>query len=190
MSLSLKVITASTRPGRVGPKVAQWVQEFAVKDGRFDVEAIDLAELNLPFLDEAQHPKLQQYQHEHTKRWSKVVASADAFLFVTPEYDYFAPAALVNAIQFLYQEWSEKPAGIVSYGGVSGGLRGTQELRLLLANVNMMPINLTVPIPFVYQLIGEDGVFRPSDAVIATTTGMLNQLHRWSVGLHAMRNNN
>lgn len=173
----------------MGPKVAQWVQEFARNDGRFEVHSTDLAELNLPILDEPAHPRFQKYEHEHTKQWSKLVESSDAFIFVTPEYDYFAPAALVNAIQFLFQEWSEKPAGIVSYGGVSGGLRSTQELRLLLANVNMMPINLSVAIPFVNQSIGEDGVFRASDYANSSATSMLNQLHRWSVGLQAMRNN-
>ena len=97
---------------------------------------MDLAEFDLPLLDEPKHPRLQQYEHEHTKRWSAAIGPADAFLFVTPEYDYFTSAALVNALQFLSVEWHYKAAGIVSYGGVSGGLRATQELRQLIGNLN------------------------------------------------------
>lgn len=185
--LSLRIITASTRPGRVGPKVAQWVRQFVAEDGRFQAESIDLAALNLPLLDESAHPRMQQYQNEHTKEWSRLIAAGDAFLFVTPEYDYFAPASLVNAIQYLYHEWGEKPAGVVSYGGVSGGLRSTQELRLLISNVNMMPINLSVPIPYVNKLINEEGVFQPSDSISASMRATLDQLHRWGMALRQMR---
>src|SRR5262245_4400352 len=121
LTLKLNVITASTRPGRSGPLIGRWVAEFATQHGAFSVEHVDLADFNLPLLDEAAHPVLQRYEHEHTRRWSESVASADAYVFVTPEYDYFPPASLVNAVQVLRHEWSRKPAGIVSYGGISGG---------------------------------------------------------------------
>jgi NAD(P)H-dependent FMN reductase len=126
MALKLNIVLGSTRPGRVGPKIAQWVKQFADEHGKFDVELVDLAAFDLPLLDEVAHPRLGNYQNEPTKRWSASVASADAFVFVTPEYDYFAPASLVNAVQVLLKEWGYKPAGVVSYGGVSGGLRAAQ----------------------------------------------------------------
>jgi NAD(P)H-dependent FMN reductase len=144
----LSVIIGSTRSGRAGVPVAKWAYSEAVSHGAFDVDLLDLAEFNLPLLDEPKHPRLQQYEHEHTKRWSRAIAPAEAFLFVTPEYDYFTSAALVNALQFLSVEWHYKAAGIVSYGGVSGGLRATQELRQLICNLNMMAIPQTVPVPF------------------------------------------
>src|SRR4029079_993761 len=134
MPLSLAIVIASTRPGRVGPSVAAWALEAARDHGGFEPTLVDLADYNLPLLDEPEHPSLKKYHHDHTKRWSETIDAADAFLFVTPEYDFFAPAALVNAIQCLSQEWARKAAGIVSYGGVSGGLRSTQSLRLLLSN--------------------------------------------------------
>ncbi len=187
MALNLKIIVGSTRPGRQGLPVARWVEQFAKDYDKFDVELVDLAEIALPILDEAGHPRMQKYEHEHTKRWSKIVGSADAFVFVTPEYDYFVPASLVNAVQYLFNEWSEKPAGVVSYGGVSGGLRSTQELRLLLSNVNVVALPATVPIPFFNKQINEAKVFEPSDPTVSGTKHMFDQLYRWAVGLKRMR---
>ncbi|HET8598477.1 MAG TPA: NAD(P)H-dependent oxidoreductase, partial [Castellaniella sp.] len=123
MALKLQVIICSTRPGRVGPAVARWFHGFARNHGQFDVELVDLADFALPLYDEPVHPRMQQYEHDHTKRWSASVAAADAYIFVTPEYNYSAPPTLVNALDFVYKEWNYKPCGFVSYGGVSGGLR-------------------------------------------------------------------
>jgi len=187
MSLKLNIITGSTRPGRVGPVIAKWLKNFAAEHGRFDVELVDLADFNLPLLDEAAHPRLQQYEHEHTRRWAKSVASADAFVFVTPEYDYFPPASLVNAVQVLALEWHYKPAGVVSYGGVSGGLRSAQELRQLLANVNVHSLPQTVPVPFFPQFINDEGEFHPNEQVVEGTKGMLDELHKWAKALKTLR---
>jgi NAD(P)H-dependent FMN reductase len=105
-SLKLNIIIGSTRPGRSGPIIGRWFEEFAVGHGKFEVELVDLVHFNLPLLDEVAHPVLQQYEHEHTRRWSVSVASADAYVFVTPEYDYFPPASLVNAVQVVMREWA------------------------------------------------------------------------------------
>src|SRR5690606_22009419 len=145
-----------TRPGRVGPVIAKWLEEAAREHGEFEVHLVDLADFGLPLLDEAAHPMAQQYANEPTKRWSQSVGSADAFVFVTPEYDYFAPATLVNAVQVLAKEWSYKPAAVMSYGGISGGLRSAQVLRQLLGNVNVYALTQPVPVPKVKQFIDED----------------------------------
>src|SRR5690606_1159980 len=107
---------------------------------------------------EPKHPRMQDYRNDHTKAWSQSVSSADAFVFVTPEYNYFAPPALVNAIDFLNVEWAYKPAGIDSYGGLSGGLRAAQALKPLLTTVKIMPIPEGVAVPYVGKSV-EDGVF-------------------------------
>jgi NADPH-dependent FMN reductase len=120
------IIVASTRPTRVGHLIGRWVHERAVEHGKFDIELLDLANFHLPLYDEPKHPSLQQYEHDHTKRWSASVAAADAFVIVTPEYNYGPPPSLINAFDYVYKEWNYKPAGFVSYGGVSGGLRAVQ----------------------------------------------------------------
>ena len=187
MALKLNIIIGSTRPGRVGPVVAKWVTGAASQHGKFDVELVDLADFALPLLDEAAHPMAQQYVKEPTKRWSASVASADAFLFVTPEYDYFAPAALVNAVQVLMREWFYKPAGVVSYGGISGGLRSAQVLRQLLSNVNVHALPQVIPVPNLAQFIGDDGAMRPNDLMNAGLKGLLDELHRWARPLQLLR---
>lgn len=187
MALKLNVIIGSTRPGRGGPAVGQWVEQYAAEHGAFNVELVDLADFNLPLLDEASHPVLQKYEHEHTKRWSASVASADAYVFVTPEYDYFPPASLVNAVQVVMLEWGRKPVGVVSYGGISGGLCASQGLRLLVTSVNLHPLPQVVPIPVYAQFIGDDGIFHPNERMTEGATAMLNELARWGVALKQMR---
>lgn len=187
MTLKLNIIIGSTRPGRVGPVIGQWLAEAAREHGQFDVELIDLADFGLHLLDEAAHPMAQQYANEPTKRWSKSVASADAFVFLTPEYDYFPPAALVNAVQVLAKEWSYKPAGVVSYGGVSGGLRSAQVLRQLLGNLNVYALTQPVPVPMFPQFIGEDGVFRPSEPMKDGVKGMFEELHKVASAMKPLR---
>ena len=187
MALKLNVIVCSTRPGRIGPKVATWFHEFAAAHGGFDAALVDLAEFELPVYDEPKHPRLQQYEHAHTRRWSESVASADAFVFVTPEYNYFAPPALVNALTFLTKEWAYKPAGLLSYGGISGGLRAVQAEKLQLTALKMMPIPEGVPVHMVGQHIGEDGVFRPTEGIATGAKTMLDELLRWAEALKPMR---
>jgi NAD(P)H-dependent FMN reductase len=187
MSLKLKVISGSTRPGRVGPTIAKWAASAVEAHGGFEVEYVDLADINLPLLDEPAHPAAQQYTHEHTKRWSSIIADADAFVFLTPEYDSFAPASLVNAIQVLYKEWNYKPAGIISYGGISGGLRASQTLRDLLANVNVVALPQVVPVPFFPEFINDEDIFTPNEKISEGTTLMLSELTKWANALKPMR---
>lgn len=187
MALKLNIIIGSTRPGRVGPVVARWVRDAAVERQMFDVELVDLADFDLPLLNEAAHPKGQQYVNEPSKRWSASVSSADAFLFVTPEYDYFPPAALVNAVQALLLEWFYKPAGVVSYGGISGGLRSAQVFRQLLSNVNVHALPQVVPVPNFSQFIGNDQAFLPSDAMRDGLNDLLDELYKWAEALKTLR---
>ncbi|APX22290.1 MAG: NAD(P)H-dependent oxidoreductase [Rhodobacteraceae bacterium] len=187
MALKLKVITASTRPGRIGPIVSKWVAEQAGAHDKFDVEILDLDSFELPFLDEPNHPAMQSYTKEHTKKWSAAVADADAFVFVTPEYNSFPPASVVNALQALVVEWERKPAGVVSYGGISGGLRASQELRTLLANMNIMPIKQVVPMPMVFGDITESATLEPNEEVRKGAGLMLDELHVWAEALKPVR---
>jgi NAD(P)H-dependent FMN reductase len=187
MALKLNVIIGSTRPGRGGPAVAKWVYEACKAHRQFEVELVDLADFHLPLLDEPNHPRMRKYEHEHTKKWSAAIEPADAFIFVCPEYDYFPNAALVNALQVLSLEWQYKPAAVVSYGGVSGGLRAAQELRLLLGNLAVMAIPQTVPIQFFQKQINEDKVFTPTEQVTDGLKLSLDELLKWATALKPMR---
>lgn len=186
MTPVLRIITCSTRPGRAGPVVAAWVAAAAAAEGGFVVESADLAELALPLMDEPAHPMLRDYQHDHTKRWSAVVSGADALILVTPEYDFFPPASVVNAVQYLFHEWAKRPVGIVSYGGLSGGLRATQVLRSLLGNVGAVTPPQSVVLPFFRNQIVE-GAFQPTEVAQGSMKGMLKELAVWAGPLKAMR---
>ncbi len=184
--LKLHVVVASTRPGRVGLPIAEWFAERARAHGKLEVELVDLLAMNLPLLDEPKHPRLQQYEHEHTKRWSAKVKEADAFAFVTPEYNFSPAPALVNAIDYLFNEWKYKPVGFVSYGGLSAGLRAVQAAKLLVTSVGMMPILDAVAIPFFSKQM-QDGKFAGSEENQKAATAMLDELARCAAALAPLR---
>jgi NAD(P)H-dependent FMN reductase len=186
----LRTIIGSTRPGRVGPSVATWIAERARDHGGFDVQVTDLAELNLPLYDEPNHPRLKQYVHQHTKDWSALVDASDAFIFVIPEYNFGFNAATKNAIDYLHGEWQHKPAGVVSYGGISAGTRATQMLKQVLTALKIMPVPEAVNIPFVGQLLDEDKRFKSSELIDASATAMLDEVLAWSGALATLRASN
>jgi NAD(P)H-dependent FMN reductase len=186
--LVLQVIICSTRPGRKGPAIAKWVTEQATAHGRFAVELVDLADFHLPILDEVAHPRLGQYEHEHTKRWSASVKRADAYVFVLPEYDFSMPASLLNALQCTYQEWTYKPAAFASYGGESGGLRSVQMTRQVLSTFKVVAMLEVVSIHQVATHIdATTGAFVPEEGHAKKAKAMLDELHRWATALKPMR---
>ncbi|MEV0566960.1 MULTISPECIES: NADPH-dependent FMN reductase [Dactylosporangium] len=185
---TLQIIIASTRPGRVGLPVAEWIHAAAVKHGGFEqVELVDLAERNLPLMDEPNHPRLRRYEHQHTLDWSATVDRADAFVIVMPEYNHGYTAPLKNALDYLSQEWAHKPVGLVSYGGVAAGARAVQSLKPVLTVLKMMPIPEGVHIPFVAQFVDEDGTLRPNETMEAGAVTMLDELVRWTGALAPLR---
>ncbi|MFE9959703.1 NADPH-dependent FMN reductase [Micromonospora sp. NPDC005299] len=185
---TLQIIIASTRPGRLGLPVAEWINTVAVKHGGFDqVELVDLAEWNLPFMDEPNHPRLRRYVHRHTRDWSATIDRADAFLIVMPEYNFGYTAPLKNAIDYLAHEWAYKPVGLVSYGGVSAGTRAAQMIKQVLTTLKMTPIPEAVHIPFVAQFIDDDGALRPNETMDASAEAMLDELVHWTTALTPLR---
>jgi len=184
--MKLHVIIASTRPGRVGKPVGEWFYKYARQHATFDTELIDLAEFNLPVYDEPYHPKLRKYEHEHTKAWSRSVEAADAFVLVTPEYNFGPTPALVNALNYVYDEWSYKPAAFVSYGGVSGGLRAVQMTKQILTTLKVVPIVEAVTIPMVPQHL-KDGAFVPNEFHAKSADDVLSELARWAQALKPLR---
>ena len=184
--MKLTVVLASVREGRACEPIAKWFVGHAAQHGKFDVEVADLKELNLPILNEPNHPRLKKYQHDSTKRWSAIVDAADAFVFVTPEYNYSTPPALVNALDTLYWEWSYKPVAFVSYGGVSAGTRGLQSTRLMVCSFKMVPMVEAVNLPFFTQMM-DNGVFKGNETADKAVAPMLDELHRWANALKPLR---
>lgn len=182
----LLIIVGSTRPGRAGLPTSQWIAARAEGDGRFDVDVADLAELSLPLMDEPSHPRLQQYEHDHTKSWSERVAAADAIVLVMPEYNHTFTAPVKNALDYLHNEWKHKPVGLVTYGGVSAGTRAATAIKPTLAALKLVVAG-EVPIPFVRQFIDDDGVVQPNDAMNDGADAMLAELARLDAVLRPLR---
>jgi len=183
----LKIISSSVRPGRKGPVVADWIAEQARQNGNFDVEILDLGEVNLPMMNEPNHPSLRKYEHEHTKQWSAKIAEAEAFIFVTAEYDYNYPAPLRNALEYLHQEWGYKAAGLVSYGGISGGTRAANSLKSDLSTFKIVPLTEAVNFPFFQQYINDQNEFTGNENAVKSAAHLLKELVRWTKGLKIIR---
>jgi NAD(P)H-dependent FMN reductase len=181
------IVIASTRPGRKGKPIGDWVNRLALADGRFEIDLADLAEINLPMMNEPNHPSQKNYQHDHTKAWSARVEAADAFVFVTPEYNHSYNAPLKNAIDYVMQEWAHKPVGFVSYGGVAGGARAVLGLRPVLAVLKMVPITDGVTMVGFTQYFDEEGKFNPTERLADNAAKMFTELERWAHALKPLR---
>jgi len=184
--MRLMIIVGSVRPGRIGLPIARWVESVAAARAEVDVDVVDLAELALPFMDEPNHPRLQQYTHAHTIAWSERVAAADAVILVTPEYNHSYSPALKNALDYLHREWWRKPVGYVSYGGVSAGTRGVVALTVVTSALGMVRTGAAVEINFAGQQI-HDGVFTPNEKETAVLDHLLDELGPLAEALAPLR---
>jgi NAD(P)H-dependent FMN reductase len=183
---TLTVVIGSTRPGRAGLPIGKWFVDRARAHGGFAVRVADLAELDLPLFDEPNHPRLRRYVHQHTKDWSATVDASDAFVIVTPEYNYGYPAAVKNAIDYLHEEWQHKPVGFVSYGGVAAGTRAVQQLKQVVTTLRMLPVVESVNVPFHSQFL-DGGRFVANDVLEQAADAMLDELQRTEAALRPLR---
>ncbi len=181
----IAIILGSTRPGRNGEAVASWVNGLAQKRTDAEFELVDLADYNLPLLDEAVPPALGQYQHEHTKRWAQKIAEFDGFVFVTAEYNRGIPAALKNAIDYLYAEWNNKAAGFVSYGG-AGGVRAVEHLRGVMAEMQIADVRAQVSLSLITDFENYS-TFVPAPSHEQALDTMLDQVILWANALKTTR---
>lgn len=184
----LMIIVASIREGRKGLPIGRWVRSEVEKDGRFEVDWVDLRELNLPIMDEPNHPMLGQYTQDHSKAWSERVDAADAFIFVQPEYNHSFSPALKNALDYLHREWGRKPLGTVSYGGISGGTRGVASLRPVTTVLGLVATRANVELAWAGNQI-EDDVFSPRESQGSTLRAMLDELKTLDTTLRPLRDN-
>ncbi|TXK19005.1 NADPH-dependent FMN reductase [Homoserinibacter sp. GY 40078] len=184
--LRIAIIIGSTRPTRIGHQVGEWVHEHANRLGAADYEIIDLAEVDLPLLDEPMSASAGQYTHEHTKKWAERIAPFDGFIFVTPEYNHAPNAALVNALSFLYAEWNDKSAALVSYGYTASGARAADMLRPILGELQVADVRqqlvFSIPVDFENYT-----VFKPGEQHISFLQVLTEQLEAWGRALKVVR---
>jgi NAD(P)H-dependent FMN reductase len=167
----LSIIVSSTRPGRIGPKVADWVAGQARALGDWEVELLDLTDL--PFMDEEDMPRSGNYAKAHTQRWASQVAESDAIVIVTPQYNRSFPAPIKNAVDYLFAEWDAKPIAIVGYGW-SGGLEAAADLTKVLEHVKAQVVGATGLV--FTQDVTPEGELTVSDERRGELAGLLESL--------------
>ncbi|MFG2499759.1 NADPH-dependent FMN reductase [Streptomyces sp. NPDC048441] len=181
--LRVAVVVASTREGRFAPVVTRWLTAHLAQRDDMTTDVVDLAETPLPTVFPAFGQPPAPGTEEALALVSPRLAAADAFLFVTPEYNHSFPASLKNAVDWHNTEWHGKPIGFVSYGGLSGGLRAVEQLRVVMAELNATTIRNTVSFHNAFGRFGEDGAV--DDPTVDTAAkALLDQLAWWA---HALR---
>ena len=183
--MRIAIIVGSTRPGRKGEVVAKWVHGVAQGRSDAEFELVDIKDFNLPLLDEPMSPMMGQYAHQHTKRWSAKIASFDAYVFVTPEYNHGTSGALKNAIDFLYHEWVNKAAGFVGYGGASG-TRAVESLRLVMGELQVADVKAQVGLSL-FTDFENFTTFKPDPRHEKSVNAMLDQVLAWGGALQPLR---
>jgi len=183
--LKVAIVTGSTRPGRNNEAVARWVYGLSKRRKDAEFELVDIADYDLPLLDEPRPPSLGQYDHEHTKKWAAKIGSFDAYVVVTPEYNHGISGALKNAIDYLYREWNHKAAGFVSYGS-AGGARAVEHLRLVMAELMVATVRAQVMLSL-FTDFENFSIFRPGLRHERDVHTMLDQLIAWGGALKTVR---
>jgi len=183
--MKIGIILGSTRPGRIGEAVAQWAFETASKRTDAEFEYVDIADYELPLLDEPVPPSLGQYSKDHTKRWAEKVASLDGFIFVTAEYNHGIPGALKNAIDFVFAEWNNKVAGFVGYGS-AGGVRAVESLRLVMGELMIADVRTQVQLSL-FDDFENYSVFKPRDLHHGVLNLLIDQVITWGEAFKKMR---
>jgi len=183
--VKLQVIVGSTRPNRAGKGVAVWVYEAAKERTDIEVELVDIADFDLPLLDEPMPPSLHQYTKEHTKRWAAKIDEADGYIFVTGEYNHSVPGALKNAIDFLYKEWNNKAAGFVSYGS-NGGSRVVEHLRGIMGEVQIADVREQLLLSLASDFESYH-TFQPTETHESKLNTVIDQIESWAEALKAVR---
>lgn len=181
------IIVGSTRPGRKAEAVARWVEGLAKQRpaGEAEYEVVDIAEFNLPLLDEPVPPSQGKYSKPHTQAWAAKIASFDAFVFVTPEYNHATSGALKNAIDFLFAEWANKAAGFVGYGS-AGGARAVENLRLIMGEIQVAGVRNQVMLSL-FDDFENFTVFKPRAMHEKSVKGMLDQVIAWGKAMKTLR---
>lgn len=180
--MKIGVIVSTTRPTRVGRKVADWVLTQVKDTEGLDFEIIDLKDEDLPFLNEVHSPSTGKYELESTKAWSKKIDSFDGFILVTAEYNHGYPAPLKNALDSVFHEWHRKPVAFVGYG-TYGAAHSIDQLISVTAKLGMVPLgNTVVGIVKPWEAVQEDGSISP-ELVMGHIDGLVENLRFWTEAL-------
>ncbi len=184
--LRIAILIGSTRPGRNGEAVGKWVHEIAGRRTDASVELVDLLDFNLPVLDEPVPSSAHKYTKAHTQAWSDKIASFDAYVVVTAEYQHGIPGGLKNALDYLHDEWHNKVVGFVSYGS-AGGVRAVEHLRLVFAELEVATVRAQVFFSLLTDFENLHTFKPPAESKVQQLNRLLDQLVAWGTALKGLR---
>ncbi len=184
------IIWGSTREGRKGEIVANWVKKLVEQQSDIEFEFIDLKDWDLPFYNDPNLASSGNYSYDSTKKWSEKISEGDGYLIIAPEYNHAPPAVLKNALDLLFKEWNKKPVAFVSYGGSAGGARAVEQLREVAIELDMVPVREAVHLVRFFRSFDEEGNLKESDSFYNDLViAMLEKLIWWTNGLKKLREN-
>ena len=181
----IAIIIGSTRPGRIGQAVGDWIydQSKDCKDAEF--ELVDIVDYDLPLLDEPYPPMMNQYTKDHTKKWAEKIGGFDGYILVTPEYNHSTCPALKNAIDYLNVEWNNKAAGFVSYGS-EGGARAVEHLIQVFRELRVATVREQVLLSL-YTDFKDMSEFNPDQRHKDEVQALFDNVISWSNALKTIR---
>ncbi len=179
-TMKLALIYGSVREGRFSDTIAGWVRQELRTRTDYAVDVIDPLEPDLPVPQKRADPAGLTALRER-------IGAADAFIVVTPEYNHAYPGALKMLIDAANREWYAKPVAFVSYGGISGGLRAVEQLRLVFAELHAATIRDSVSFANARTKFDAAGNLREPEAAQEAMAVMLDRLNWWATALRNAR---
>jgi NAD(P)H-dependent FMN reductase len=184
--VKLQIILGSTRPGRIGEGVAKWVYKTASKRDDLEIELVDVADYELPLLDEPVPPMMKKYTKEHTKKWSEKIEQADGYIFVAAEYNHSIAGGLKNAVDYLNHEWRDKSVGFVSYGS-AGGSRAVEHLRGVAGEMHLADVREQLLL-YLDRDFESYSIFKPTENHEVQLNKVLDEVVSWAEAMQHVRN--
>jgi NAD(P)H-dependent FMN reductase len=184
---NIGIIVGSTRPERFGIQPGRWIFDLAQERDDANFKLIDLERIDLPLLDEPTPPAMHRYENAHTREWAERIERLDGFLFVTAEYNHSIPAALKNAIDYLFYEWHYKPASFVSYGSAAGGSRAVEHLRGVMGEIKVYDLREQLLLPEYYTRLDDNGQYQFRSDEREQATAILDELVEMAAQMRPLR---
>ena len=149
---------------------------------------VDLRDYPMPFFEEKMSPAWVPPENEVARRWGEKLESLDGFVFTVAEYNHSITGVLKNALDYAYKEFNRKPATFLAYGG-TGGARAVEQLRLILAELQVASLKYNVHIGMT-ELLGilrEGKTMADFPYLIDGAKAMTDDLVWWTNALKSAR---
>ena len=146
----IPIILGTAREGRQSEKAARFMLQKALEAG-LESEIFDVRDYRLPATDNSKKSPQAIQLAEKVERMAGLI-------IVSPEYNHGYPGELKMMLDMLFSEYAHKPVGICGVSsGAWGGVRMTEQLRLVCLAAHMVPTGEAVHFPRIQELFDDQG---------------------------------